>query len=222
MMDPAFFLRIGEFLKWVGIALTPLFLLPLVILIVPKPVARMGRTLAGHIDRGTRWALNAAIVCAVALFMIQLAVVIASYAFALSWTWLSELVIYTFAAVFMLGAASALRDDSHVRVDILRPRFGPDGRNWIEMAGTYLFLFPICIRLLTTGEQGLARSWLLFEGSRESDGLPFLFLFKTLVPVFVVLMLAQGLSIALKASLRLTGQPVPDDEHTGLEEHYGA
>ena len=221
-MDPAFFLRIGEFLKWVGIALTPFFLLPLITLIIPKPVAAAARSLARQIDRGTRWFLNAAIVCAIALFMIQLAVVIASYAFALSWTWLSELVIYSFAAVFMLGAASALRDDAHVRVDILRPRFGPDGRNWIELAGTYLFLFPICVRLLTTGEQGLARSWLLYEGSRESDGLPFLFLFKTLVPIFAVLMLAQGLSIALKAALRLTRQPVPDDEQTGLEEHYGA
>ena len=55
-------------------------------------------------------------------------------------------------------------------------------------------------------EQGLARSWALFEGSRESDGLPLLFLFKTLLPAFAVLMLVQGLSEALKAALRLTGK----------------
>ncbi|MEM5517644.1 TRAP transporter small permease subunit [Henriciella sp. AS95] len=167
--------------------------------------------------------LSAAIVASVLLFMLQLAVVIASYAFALSWTWLSETVIYAFATMFMLGAASALKDDSHVRVDILRPRFGEEGRNWIELAGTYLFLFPICIRILTTGEQGLTRAWSLFEGSRESDGLPLLFLFKTLVPIFAVLLLAQGLSIALKSALRLTGQMKEGDaDNTPMSEHYGA
>ena len=106
----------------------------------------------------------------------------------------------------LVGSAATLRDEGHVRVDILRPRFGADGRNWIELAGIYFFLFPICIRLLTTGEQGLARAWSLFEGSSESDGLPFLYLFKTLVPAFAVLMLAQGVSEALKAALRLTGK----------------
>ena len=83
----------------------------------------------------------------------------------------------------------------------------------------YLFLFPICIRLLMMTEQGLARSWALFEGSRESDGLPLLFLFKTLLPGFAVLMVAQGLSEALKAALRLTGKledAAEEDPHGGL------
>ena len=124
--------------------------------------------------------------------------------------------------MFMLGAATALRDDAHVRVDILRPRFGENGRNWIELAGTYLLLFPICIRLLMAGEQGLTRSWTLFEGSRESDGLPILFLFKTLVPIFAVLLILAGLSVALKAALRLTGFAGSADETTPQERHYGA
>ena len=69
---------------------------------------------------------------------------------------------------------------------------GLTGRDWIELAGAYLFLFPICMRIITTSEAGLARAWLLLEGSRESDGLPIFFLFKTLVPVFAALLMAQG------------------------------
>ena len=68
-------------------------------------------------------------------------------------------------------------------------------------------------------EQGLARSWALFEGSRESDGLPLLFLFKTLLPAFAILMITQGLSEALKAALRLTGklEDAPDEApHGGI------
>lgn len=205
-MDPAFFLQLGTFLKWGGIALLPLFLLPLVTLVVPGLVEDFAKRVSAVIDRISGFAFGGTMVSALALVMIQLAVVVLRYTYGISFTWLNELVIYAFAAMFMLGAAATLRDDGHVRVDILRPRFGADGRNWIELFGIYFFLFPICIRILTTGEQGLARAWALFEGSRESDGLPFLYLFKTLLPAFAVLMLAQGVSEAIKAALRLTGK----------------
>lgn len=221
-MDPQVFLTIGSFLKWIGLIASPVLLFPLFILVIPKPLHDAGERLANGLDVAIEWALRAAMLAAILLFLLQLIVVIASYALALTATWLSESVIYAFAAMFMLGAASALRDDAHVRVDILRPRFGENGRNWIELAGTYLLLFPICIRLLTTGEQGLARAWSLFEGSRESDGLPLLFLFKTLVPVFAILLILAGLSVALRAALRLTGFEAPVDPASPQERHYGA
>ncbi|HPE47328.1 MAG TPA: TRAP transporter small permease subunit [Hyphomonas sp.] len=221
-MDPVLFLQIGGALKWVGIVLLPLFLLPLAALIAPGAVADIAKRLIALIDRLTGYAGSAAIASALLLVFFQLVVVVLRYAFGVSFTWLNELVIYAFAAMFMLGAAAALRDDDHVRVDILRPRFGAAGRNWIELAGIYLFLFPIMIRILTTGEQGLARSWSLLEGSRESDGLPFLYLFKTLVPAFAVLMLAQGLSEALKAALRLTGRLEEATPPSATEGAHGA
>ncbi len=220
-MSPDVFLQIGGILKGLGTALLGLYLLPLLALVVPGLVEGAGKRIASVIDRVTGFAFGGAILSALALLVFQLVVVVLRYAFGLSYTWLNELVIYAFAAMFMLGAAAALRDDAHVRVDILRPRFGETGRNWIELAGTYLFLFPICIRILTTGEQGLARTWSLFEGSRESDGLPALFLFKTLVPVFAALMLMQGLSLAMKAALRLTGRMPPPEAPPALGGAHG-
>ena len=221
-MDAQTFLTLGTFLKWVGIVLAPVLLFPLAILIVPRPLHAAGQTLSRHLDAAIEGALRIAAAAALLLFLLQLGVVISGYAFAMSWTWLSEAVIYAFATMFMLGAAVALRDDAHVRVDILRPGFGQRGRDWIELTGTYIFLFPISIRLLTTGEQGLARTWSLFEGSRESDGLPLLFLFKTLVPVFAVLLIIAGLSIALRASLRLTGFAPASDEDDRAGNVHGA
>jgi len=206
-------------MKWLGLALSPMLALPLLLLIWPEPIERAAKWLISRIDAVSGWALGGAIASAIILVGAQLLVVLLRYAFGLSFTWLNEIVVYAFAAMFMLGSASALRDDAHVRVDILRPRFGTRGRNWVELAGIYLFLFPICIRLLAMTEQGLARSWALFEGSRESDGLPLLFLFKTLLPAFAMLMVTQGLSEALKAALRLTGklEDAPDEApHGGI------
>lgn len=209
-MDPNIFLTLGTGLKWVGLALLPLFALPLIALALPGLLDGAAKRLSALIDRLSGAALGAAMVSGLILLFAQLAVVVLRYAFGLSFTWLSEVVMYAFAAMFMLGAAGALRDGAHVRVDILRPRFGEAGRHWIELAGAYLFLFPICMRIITTSEAGLTRSWMLLEGSRESDGLPILFLFKTLVPALAVLLMAQGLSESLKAALRLTGALPPE------------
>jgi TRAP-type mannitol/chloroaromatic compound transport system permease small subunit len=212
-MSPDLLLLIGIALKWIGIICLPLFALPLITLAIPGPLNAFATRLAAFLDSLSGAALRTAMISAVILVASQLTVVILRYVFGLSFTWLNEIVIYAFASMFMLGAAGALRDDAHVRVDILRPRFGENGRNWVELIGTYLFLFPICLRLLTLGEQGLSRSWMLLEGSSESDGLPILFLFKSLVPVFAVLMLGAGLSVALKAALRLTGALPPAKAH---------
>ena len=219
-MDSQVFLLLGTGLKWLGLALLPLFALPLIVLSVPRFLDGVAKHLIALIDRFSGIALGGAMACGLLLVFSQLIVVLLRYAFGLSFTWLNEIVTYAFAAMFMLGAAAALRDGAHVRVDILRPRFGEAGRNWIELAGVYLLLVPICVRILMTSEAGLARSWMLLEGSRESDGLPILYLFKTLVPVFAVLLMAQGLSESLKAALRLTGvlppaEPVADVEASG-------
>ncbi|MAK62184.1 MAG: TRAP transporter permease DctQ [Ponticaulis sp.] len=203
------FLLFGRYLNWLGLGLSVLLLLPLVTLILPDLVHKPSRGLSEFIDRLTGIALEISIFAAMFLVLIQLTAVLASYAMGLSFTWLSELVIYGFATLFMFGSAVALRNSAHVRVDIFRPRFGETGRNWIELTGIYLFLFPIMIRILQTGEQGLTRAWTIFEGSRETDGLPILFLFKTLLPIFAILMIVQGLSEALKAALRLTGHLEP-------------
>lgn len=204
-MDSSIFLQIGGLLKWAGLASLPLFLLPLIALSLPGRVDGPALRVSQLIDRISASALGMASASSLVLVFSMLAIVILRYTFSLSFTWLNDLAIFAFAAIFMLGAAAALRDGAHVRVDILRPTFGEAGRSWIELAGIYLFLFPVCVRILITGEAGLARSWALLEGSRESDGLPGFFLFKTLVPVFAVLLAAQGLSEAIKAALRLTG-----------------
>jgi TRAP-type mannitol/chloroaromatic compound transport system permease small subunit len=211
-VDPQVFLEVGAGLKVLGTLLLPVFALPLVALAFPGLLDGLALRLLRAIDRVTGAALSVAVASGLLLLFATLAVVVLRYAFGISFTWLNEIMTYSFAAMFMLGSAAAMRDGAHVRVDILRPRFGETGRNWVELAGIYLFLFPICLRLIVTGEEGLARSWLLMEGSRESDGLPILYLFKTLVPVFSVLLMAQGLSEALKAALRITGVLAPEAE----------
>ena len=52
-----------------------------------------------------------------------------------------------------------------------------------------------------------ARSWAILEGSREASGLPIVYLFKSLIPLFAVLLGLQGLAQAIRAAGVLFGPP---------------
>lgn len=208
-------LQIGSILKTIGLVFSPLLVLPLIILLLGRPVQKIGAFLTELLDPVSGGALFLAKFAALSLILVQLAVILGRYIFGWSASWLNEIVIYSFAILFLLAAASALKSDDHVRVDIFRGRMSAQQRAGIDMAGYYLFFFPICILILWTvaGSSSFAESWLKLEGSRESDGLPVYFLFRTLIPAFAILMLLQGLSEAIKSAMILRGLREPPPEH---------
>jgi TRAP-type mannitol/chloroaromatic compound transport system permease small subunit len=48
-----------------------------------------------------------------------------------------------------------------------------------------------------------ARAWAVLERSQEASGLPLVFVLKTLIPVFAVLMALQGVAQAIRAAAAL-------------------
>jgi len=133
----------------------------------------------------------------------MLTAVLMRYVFGQSFGWLKDIWIYAFATCFLLASAGALKSGGHVRVDIFYSNFSDQKRAIVNLVGTYLMLFPLMILILDAYEPTLARAWGALSGrmelSSEPDGLPLLFLFKTLVPVFAVTMILQGWSNALRA-----------------------
>jgi len=206
------FITIGTGLKWLGFTLSPLLLVPLLALALPSLFAAPSRKLAGLIDKVSGGALNIAMVLGVLMVLVQLLVIIGRYVFDWSASWANEIITYSFAGLFLLAAASALKHDAHVRVDIFREKMSAEQRAGIDLAGIYLFLLPICILILWAAiSPSFVRSWGQLEGSRESDGLPIYFLFRTLVPLFAVLLISQGLSQALRAAITLRGTEAETD-----------
>ncbi|MEA3412678.1 MAG: TRAP transporter small permease subunit [Pseudomonadota bacterium] len=130
-----------------------------------------------------------------ATVVVTFLVVVLRYGFDLGWIAMQESVTYLHATVFMVGAAYTLQRDAHVRVDIFYRKFGPRGRAWVDLLGTVLFLFPLCVFLIWSSWDYVRVSWLLQEGSREAGGLPGVYLLKTLIPLMSVLLIVQGLAI---------------------------
>ncbi|MEE2930289.1 MAG: TRAP transporter small permease subunit [Pseudomonadota bacterium] len=201
----------GKYLRYTGYALLPLLLLPFLVLALPKPLHSPAKVITKLLDKISGFAMVFAVSAAFLIILIQLAAVLLRYVFGLSFSWLNDSVVFAFAMIFMLGAAATLRDDGHVRVDILRPRFGRKTTASIEMIGSLAFIVPIGILILYSASGLIARTWMDLEPFNESDGLPVKYLFKTMVPIFAILMIGQAISQATKAAMIIRNL-VPTDE----------
>ena len=158
--------------------------------------------LNGWIGRATGWLLLAMI------FVGALAAIL-RYAgqplgLSISLNALGEAQWYLFSAIFLLGAAWALREDAHVRVDVLFGRLSPKRKAAIDLAGTVLFLLPFCVLMLWAAWPSVVDSWAVREISPDPGGLP-RYPIKTLVPVAFALLFLQGISQAIKAMVALRG-----------------
>jgi TRAP-type mannitol/chloroaromatic compound transport system permease small subunit len=159
--------------------------------------------LADRIDR-----LNTAIGRAVAwlalvIVLLQFALVVARYLLGFGSIWLTETVVYANAALFLLAAAWTLRAGGHVRIDVFYAHASTRSRALIDLAGSLLLLLPFTLVLLWLSAPYAARSWAILERSQESSGLPLVFLLKTLIPAFAVLMALQGVAQAIRAAAAL-------------------
>lgn len=117
---------------------------------------------------------------------------------------------YFQALIIMLGAAPTLLASQHVRVDIFHARMTDSGKARVELFGFYVLLMPVCILLLWNAQSFVGLAWSIREGSSESDGFRGVYLLKTLIPVFAVTMLIQGLAITTRAAMCLRGQTRPE------------
>lgn len=157
-------------------------------------------SLAGRIDRMTAAIGRAAAWLALVIVLLQFVLVVVRYVFGLGSIWLTETVIYANAALFLLASAWTLRAGGHVRVDVFYAHASVHRRALIDLIGSVLLLLPFALVLLWLSTPYAARSWAVLERSQESSGLPLVFLLKTLIPLFAVLMALQGVAQAIRAA----------------------
>lgn len=140
------------------------------------------------------------------MVLVQFSVVVMRYVFGVNLIAMQETVIYAHATLFMVGSAFTLLMDGHVRVDIFYHEASARRKAWINLLGTFLFLVPFMLIILNYSWDYVATAWRIHEGSRETSGLPYLYILKAVILVFAGMMLAQGIAEAGKAALTLRGE----------------
>lgn len=151
-----------------------------------------------RIGRGVAW-------LTLLMVLVTFVVVILRYVYAIGWVWLQESYVWLHGIIFMVGAGYTLLHNGHVRVDIF---YRPKSRRYkaiVDLLGSLLLLLPLVCVVSYVSYDYVLDSWIRREESREAGGLPALFLLKTVILLFCLLIGLQGVSLAARSFLYLVG-----------------
>ena len=152
----------------------------------------------------------------IAMVITMLTVVVTRYFLQIGSIALQESVTYLHAAVFLLGIGYTLQHGGHVRVDIFYRNFSVKRKAVVDLVGGILFLLPVSGLIFYASWDYVMASWAIGETSAENNGLPFVYVLKTLMLLMPATLLLQGIAEILKNAIRLNGQAnlnEPEDGH---------
>ena len=121
-------------------------------------------------------------------------VVILRYVFGISFIWMQETYVWMHAFIFMLGAGYAYLNDDHVRIDIIYRNAKKQYKIIVNILGNIFFLLPFLYIIWSFSFPFVYRSFQMNEISREAGGLPMIFILKSAILIFVILLFLQVIS----------------------------
>ena len=111
------------------------------------------------------------------IFLVSLSVLL-RYVFSIGFIWLQDLYIWIHAIFILLGISYTLKVDEHVRIDLFYRSFNKKTKKIVNFLGILIFGIPLTYLLLSNGSDYFIRSYNLNESSKESGGLPYIFILK--------------------------------------------
>ncbi len=169
--------------------------------------------LARVIDRLNDWLGTKLAWLALVMVLLQFVIVLMRYVFGLGSVKLQESMVYLHATVFMVAAGYTLLHNGHVRCDIFYAAASRRAKAWVDLFGVFVFLLPTCAMITWGAWPYVASSWAVLEGSPEGSlGIPAVFLLKSVILVFALLLALQGLALAIHSALLLAGVEAAADE----------
>ena len=161
-----------------------------------------------QIGKWCAWAILLAIVISAVNAIVRKAFDMSSNA------WL-ELQWVLFSLVFLLCASWTLRDNEHIRIDIINNLLPRQVRNAIDIIGHAFFLLPLTIVIIVTGIPFFTGSFVINEQSTNAGGLP-QWPAKALIPLGFALLFAQAISELIKRIAVARGL-IPDPHATQVD-----
>lgn len=132
--------------------------------------------------------------------------------------WL-ELQWYLFGAAFLLAAAYTLKQNEHIRIDIVYSLFSRRTQHWIDLFGHVFFLMPFVLLMITYFTEYVELSYRTKEVSSSAGGL-ILWPAKSLLLIGFAQLGFQGISEIIKKIAIMRG--VIDDPNPFISAHEQA
>ena len=109
--------------------------------------------------------------------------VVARYVMGAPTLWAFDVAYMSTGVLFVLGAAQALREDAHVRIDFLSSRLPVRLRGWIDGVAFLLVLCPIFTQLTVVAAGRAWRAFLTHEVETVSPWAPLMWPFYTALTI---------------------------------------
>ena len=142
-------------------------------------------------------------------------IVVARFIYGYEQTFMGDLVRFWYAALFLFASAYTLKEDGHVRVDVLYASLRRQTKSKLNIIGTVFFGIPLCWLILVRGLWGkssLINSPMMnFETSMSGFGMYVKYLMAAFLVVFALSMIFQFTSY-LFHSLADIEENLSDDE----------
>ncbi len=138
-------------------------------------------------------------------------------------SWL-ELQWYLYGAAFLGAAAYTLKENEHIRIDIIYGMWSRRTQHWIDLIGHLFFLMPFVTLMIYFLYPWVMRSYRIGEVSTNSGGL-ILWPAKAMLLIAFVMLFWQGISEIIKKIAIMRGlieDPNPFVSHHEAAELEGA
>ena len=150
------------------------------------------------------------------IWLVLIAVIVVNvtmrYAFGQGRIEFEEIQWHLYAIGFLVGLATCMAADNHIRVDVLHDRMSLRMQAWIELYGLILLFFPFVVMMLLFSFPFVEYSWQIAEVSDAPGGLPFRWAIKGVLPVSMVLLIIAGIGRIARVSAFLFGAPRPVEQ----------
>ena len=137
------------------------------------------------------------------MVLVTVLVVVLRYGFNIGFIWMQESVRFMYSAVFLLCAGYTLFKDKHVRVDVLYLGLSERKKALVDLIGSIFLLLPVCFVIFYYSWSYVLNSWEQMEGSIEERGLHLVFLMKTFIWLFAILVSMQSLATIINSLIIL-------------------
>lgn len=127
---------------------------------------------------------------------------------------MQEMEWHIFAVVFLLGISYALKEEGHVRVDVLYDGFNPKFKAIINIVGTFIFLIPLAILIINGSIWFVHEAYVSGEISGDPGGLTRRYLIKAVIPVAFVSLIISAIGFVIRNIRMYRGLEFPPPHDT--------
>ena len=128
--------------------------------------------------------------------------VITRYVFRVNSIAMQEMEWHLFSVIILLGVAYTLKEDGHVRVDIIYDKFSARKKAVINMVGVIIAIIPIALLVGITSIDFTLDSFgsvdIPMESSDNPDGLPYRWIVKGLIPLSFLMLIITSIGFFIK------------------------